>query len=104
MNPVPITVYGRPAGCPQCDATKRHLDKQGTPYTFRNVDTDTQARDTIVMLGYQGVPVVSVGDMHWQGYRPDKLNALQRLHTVAADITELDAAAETYLADTEAAA
>ncbi len=97
MTPVPITVYGRPTGCPQCDATKRHLNKQGTPYTFRDVDTDPQARDQVVLLGYQGVPVVAVGDMHWQGYRPDKLNALQRLHTIAADIVELDAESDAYL-------
>lgn len=37
--------------------------------------------------------------MHWSGFRPDKLNALGRLHTVAADIAALDAAAEAYLAE-----
>lgn len=99
MNPVPVTLFAKTVGCQQCVATKKHLDRQGTPYELRYVDQDPEALDAVRLLGYQAVPVVVAGDMHWSGFRPDKLNALGRLHTVAADIAELDAAAEAYLAE-----
>ncbi|WP_371053677.1 glutaredoxin family protein [Rhodococcus gordoniae] len=98
-NPVPVTLFAKTTGCQQCVATKKHLDRQGTPYELRYVDEDPAAADAVRLLGYQAVPVVVAGDMHWSGFRPDKLDALGRLHTVAADIAELDAAAEAYLAE-----
>ncbi|MCB8909014.1 glutaredoxin family protein [Rhodococcus rhodochrous] len=98
-NPVPVTLFAKTTGCQQCTATKRHLDRQGTPYEIRYVDEDPEALDAVRLLGYNAVPVVVAGDMHWSGFRPDKLNALGRLHTIAADIAELDAAAEAYLSE-----
>lgn len=98
MNPVPITLFAKTTGCQPCLATKRHLDRQGTPYEIRYVDQDPAAAAEVKRLGYNTTPVVVAGDMHWSGLRPDKLNALARLHTVAADITGLDPAAEAYLA------
>ena len=97
-NPVPVTLFAKTSGCQQCVATKKHLDRQGTPYAVRYVDEDPAAADWVKLLGYQSVPVVMVGDMHWSGYRPDKLNELQRLHTVAADITDLDVPAAAAIA------
>ncbi len=99
MNPVRITLFAKTSGCQQCVATKKHLDRQGTPYALRYVDEDPAALEEVQLLGYQAVPVVVAGDMHWSGFRPDKLNALGRLHTVAADIAELDAVAEVYLTE-----
>jgi len=98
VNAVPVTLFAKTTGCQQCTATKRHLDRQGTPYTIRYVDQDPEAADMVKQLGYTQAPVVVAGDVHWSGYRPDKLTALGRLHTVAADITELDTDAEAYLA------
>jgi glutaredoxin-like protein NrdH len=103
VNPVPITLFAKTSGCQQCVATKKHLDRQGTPYAVRYVDEDPAAADWVKLLGYQAVPVVVAGDMHWSGYRPDKLNELQKLHTVAGDIAELDAAAEVALTKESAA-
>ncbi|MGX6513282.1 glutaredoxin family protein [Rhodococcus sp. SJ-2] len=103
MNPIQITLYAKTSGCQQCKATARHLDRQGTPYAVRYVDQDPTAADTVRLLGYQAVPVVTAGDMHWSGYRPGKLDQLGRLHTIAADVAELDAAAEEYLAEEGAA-
>lgn len=98
-NPVPVTLFAKTENCQQCIATKRHLDRQGTPYALRYVDQDPAARDEVAVLGYTQAPVVVAGDMHWSGYRPDKLNALKHLHTVAADVAELDGAAEEFLAE-----
>lgn len=99
-TPVPVTVYGKPSGCGQCIATTKHLDRQGTPYAYRDVTTDPAAADEVRALGYVGVPVVVAGDMHWHGYRDQKLNQLGRAHTFAPDITSLDEQAATYLEET----
>lgn len=98
-NPVPVTLFAKARGCQQCVATKKHLDRQGTPYSLRYVDEDPAAADWVKLLGYQAVPVVMVGDMHWSGYRDDKLTELQRLHTVAADIADLDETAAAAIAE-----
>ncbi|MDV7253076.1 MULTISPECIES: glutaredoxin domain-containing protein [Rhodococcus] len=42
-------------------ATKKHLDRQGTPYEIRYVDDDQAAADAVRLLGYQAVPVVVAG-------------------------------------------
>lgn len=97
-NPVPVTLFAKTRGCQQCVATKKHLDRQGTPYALRYVDEDPAAADWVKLLGYLQAPVVMVGDMHWSGYRPDKLDALQKLHTIAADITDLDVPAAAAIA------
>ena len=99
ITPVPVTLFAKTVGGQQCAATKKHLDRQGTPYALRYVDEDPAAADAVKLLGYQAVPVVVAGDMHWSGFRPDKLNALGRLHTIAADIAQLDAADEAYLTE-----
>lgn len=103
MTPIQITLYAKTRGCQQCKATARHLDRQGTPYAVRYVDQDPAAADEVRLLGYQAVPVVVAGDMHWSGYRPEKLDALGRLWAVAADVAELDDAAESFLAEEGAA-
>lgn len=100
MTAVPVTVYSKPR-CVMCDATKRHLDKQGTPYTLVDISLDDEAREYVQSLGYLQAPVVTVGDMHWSGYSPDKLDKLGALHTFAPDIVALDAEAAAYLADAE---
>lgn len=93
-----ITVYGKP-GCVQCLATTRHLIKMALPYTYVDVTVDEQGRDTVSMLGYLALPVVTVGDAHWSGYRHDRLVRLGQIWGTAPDITVLEADAVAYLAD-----
>lgn len=71
-----VVVYTKPR-CPQCDATKRKLDRSRVPYDSVDVTADPAARETVLKLGYTALPVV-VGDdgSHWSGFRPDKLDAL----------------------------
>lgn len=71
-----VTVYSKPS-CVQCDATKRHLNKIDVAYDVVDVSVDEEAFNYVVGLGYSAVPVVVVGDDHWSGYQPDKLNALK---------------------------
>ncbi|MBB6335129.1 glutaredoxin-like protein NrdH [Schaalia hyovaginalis] len=70
-----ITVYTKPR-CPQCDATKRTLDKQGIDYRSIDVTEDAEALDYIKSLGYQQAPVVITDEDAWSGFRPDRIKAL----------------------------
>jgi glutaredoxin-like protein NrdH len=72
---VNITVYTKPM-CPQCDATKRHLDRMGVEPTVVDVTVDPAALATVRAMGYAAVPVVVCGDVHWAGFRPDLLDGL----------------------------
>ena len=82
-----IAVYSKPR-CPQCDATKRLLNKMGAPYAKVDVTEDDVAYSFVKSLGYQQVPVVVVRDRHagageggmgdnvvehWSGFRPDRI-------------------------------
>jgi glutaredoxin-like protein NrdH len=97
-SPVEITVFSKP-GCPQCMTTARHLDRLGLPYRYRDVTEDDEAREIVQSLGYKALPVVTAGDMHWTGYRNERLKRLAEIHGVTGDISWLDEAAEGYLQD-----
>lgn len=74
-----ITVYTKPQ-CPQCDATKRALDKRGIEYRLKPVGVGGPHDEAIIAklqeLGHRQMPVVLNGKDHWSGFRPDKLAAL----------------------------
>jgi len=75
---IEITLYSK-AACQQCLRTRDKLDKMGLEYTYADVERDPSARAVVEHLGYLQLPVVLVGDMHWSGFRPDKLNNLGRI-------------------------
>lgn len=70
-----VTVYTSPS-CPQCFATKKHLDKLGIEHQTVDVTQDPEAHAFVTGLGYTSAPVVVAGDSHWSGYRPDRLKGL----------------------------
>ncbi|WP_017430569.1 glutaredoxin-like protein NrdH [Vreelandella jeotgali] len=70
-----ITVYSA-ASCVQCKATYRELEKQGLSYTVINLDETPEARDDLVQLGHRQLPVVTAGEVHWSGFRPDRIREL----------------------------
>ena len=70
-----ITVYSA-AACVQCSATYREMEKLGLSYTVINLDEKPQAKDDVMRLGYRQLPVVTVGDAHWSGFRPDRIREL----------------------------
>lgn len=70
-----VIVYTKPA-CPQCDATKKQLDKAGVSYDAVDMSVDTVAREKVMALGYMAAPVVVAGEDHWSGFRPDRIKAL----------------------------
>lgn len=73
-----ITVYSKPA-CPQCDFTKKHLTKNDIPFEVVDITQDDEARETVLALGYSSAPVVVSGDVHFSGFRPDRLTELGKL-------------------------
>lgn len=68
---IAVTLYSKPKGCVQCDATKRKFKKEGVEYTEVDVTQDETALEFIKSLGYAQAPVVYVsapeGDVHWSG-------------------------------------
>lgn len=70
-----VVVYSKP-NCPQCDQTIKRLESKGVEYEKHDVTADQAAYDKAISLGYRTMPVVVVGETHWSGFRPDKINAL----------------------------
>jgi glutaredoxin-like protein NrdH len=70
-----ITVYSKPA-CPQCNMTKKVLDKAGLEYSVVDLTQDAEATALVTELGYSSAPVVVAGDQHWSGFRPSMIETL----------------------------
>ena len=70
-----LTLYSKP-GCVQCDASVRKLTKEGLEYDYVDVTTDDGALKKVKDLGYMQVPVMTYGDEHWSGYRPDLIDQI----------------------------
>lgn len=96
--PVPVTLFGKP-NCQGCKLTQRKFDQLGLPYTYRDITEDAEALAIVQALGYQSVPVVTAGDMHWSGFSPDRITSLARAHTYAPDLACSAQAAIDYLKD-----
>jgi glutaredoxin-like protein NrdH len=74
-----VTVYTMP-DCPQCNATKKYLDRDNIEYLTVDISTDEEAYALVSSLGYKAAPVVVAGDAHWSGFRPDKIASLKALN------------------------
>jgi len=66
--------------CPQCNATKKYLDRDNIEYSTVDISTDEEAYALVSSLGYKAAPVVVAGDAHWSGFRPDKIASLKALN------------------------
>ena len=70
-----VIVYSKTA-CGKCVFTKKWLESKGIPYEEKRTDLDEDARNEVIEMGYQELPVVVAGDEHWSGYQPEKLEEL----------------------------
>ncbi|MBM6700475.1 glutaredoxin-like protein NrdH [Bifidobacterium pullorum subsp. saeculare] len=71
-----VTVYTKP-NCPQCEATKRQLDKRGIAYAAVDIASTPGVLETLQAAGFRQAPVVVTSSGHaWAGYRPDKIRDL----------------------------
>lgn len=76
-----VIVYSKPA-CVQCTATQDRLIKDGIPHEVIDISVDDDAREKVMALGYSSAPVVVAGDVHWSGFKPDKIKELAALAAV----------------------
>lgn len=70
-----VTVYTKP-NCVQCEATKRHLNKNGIAYDTVDISQDIGMYDRLISLGYRSAPVVVTDNDSWAGYNPDKIDSI----------------------------
>jgi glutaredoxin len=59
---------------------KEFLSRAGRSFIERNVDTDIEAYDDLVALGWRTVPLTFVGDAEVRGFDEDALRALLERH------------------------
>lgn len=75
-----VTVYTSGPSCMQCRMTKRHLEGRGIPFSEVAIDSDDNILAAITELGFTTAPVVCAstwkGEESWDGYRPDRIDAL----------------------------
>lgn len=76
-----VTVYTKPQ-CPQCDQTKKYLDREGVEYVTVDLTEDPEAMKKVVDMGFASAPVVITETDQWAGFKLDRLAALAQ--TVAA--------------------
>ena len=98
-----ITVYGQP-GCYRCKATVDYLNRRQIEHKYVDVSVDRAGYDVVALLQYQELPVVTVGDMHWSGHRPSKLDQVIEIMQAGpielGVLIEADAEATAYLMGT----
>lgn len=71
-------VYSKP-NCPNCDRTKRLLDKHNIPFKVVDLSTDAEALAKVKAAGFMAAPVVTTDDGDaWSGFRPDKILSLRQ--------------------------
>ena len=75
-----VTVFAKPH-CPQCEATKRQLTKQGIEFNVVDLTADASALAKVQEAGFKQAPVVFTDDASWSGFRPDLIKQLAQ-HTV----------------------
>lgn len=78
-----VTVYTTGPACMSCNLTKRHLTRRGIRYTEVPIDSDDNIVAAISELGFKTAPVVCAAggegeEQSWDGYRPDRIDALAR--------------------------
>ena len=72
-----ITVFTKPH-CPQCDATKRQLTKQGLDFETVDIEQHPEILAQLRAAGFMQAPVVIAPDASWTGYRPDLIRELAK--------------------------
>ncbi|MDF7663213.1 glutaredoxin-like protein NrdH [Bifidobacterium sp. ESL0763] len=70
-----VTVFTKPR-CPQCEATKRQLKRQGIAFDVVDLTENPSTLEQITDAGFRQAPVVITPDASWSGYRPDLIKQL----------------------------
>ncbi len=70
-----VTVFTK-YRCPQCEATKRQLTKQGVDFEVVDLADNPSTLEQLQQAGFRQAPVVITPDASWSGYRPDLIKEL----------------------------
>lgn len=75
MNMSKVTVYTSNT-CPYCTMAKDYLKDKEVAFEEKNVQTDKEARQELMAMGYTGVPVICVDDQQIVGFDKARLEEL----------------------------
>ena len=70
-----VTVYTSNT-CPYCTMAKDYLKERAVSFEEKNVQTDKEARQELMAMGYTGVPVICVDDEQIVGFDKNRLDEL----------------------------
>ncbi|MCI1220049.1 MAG: glutaredoxin-like protein NrdH [Bifidobacterium sp.] len=70
-----VTVFTK-YRCPQCEATKRQLTKQGIAFEVVDLAENPSTLEQLQQAGFRQAPIVITPDASWSGYRPDLIKQL----------------------------
>lgn len=70
-----VTVYTSNT-CPYCTMAKDYLKEREVAFEEKNVQTDKEARQELMAMGYTGVPVICVDDEQIVGFDKARLDEL----------------------------
>lgn len=70
-----VTVYTSNT-CPYCTMAKDYLKDREVAFEEKNVQTDKEARQELMTMGYTGVPVICVDDEQIVGFDKARLDEL----------------------------
>ena len=62
--------------CPYCTMAKDYLKEREVDFEEKNVQTDKEARNELMAMGYTGVPVICVDDEQIVGFDKNRLDEL----------------------------
>jgi glutaredoxin-like protein NrdH len=77
-----VTVFTK-YRCPQCEATKRQLTKQGIDFDVVDLADNPSTLEQLQEAGFKQAPVVITPDASWSGYRPDLIKQLAQQKVMA---------------------
>lgn len=72
-----ITIWTK-SQCVQCDMTKKQFDKFGITYEEQSLEENPLVLEGFKQQGLMSAPIVTTDTKAWSGFRPDKIQSLDR--------------------------
>ena len=70
-----VIIYTLPS-CVQCDTSKRLMKSMNIEYTEVDLSENEEAYEMVKALGYTSAPVIVSGELHWSGFRMERIKSL----------------------------
>jgi len=64
--------------CVQCEQTKKQFDKLGIEYEEQSLEDNPLVLEGFKQQGLLAAPIVTTDTKAWSGFRPDKIQSLDR--------------------------